>query len=159
MGHHHLSRDERVMLAALLRAGHTKAKCSRVLGVHRSTVSRELRRSDAEYKAVAADRHATHLRRESKKNRRRIENGRQLERRIIRCLRKGYSPEQVSREVGSVSGDALYAWIRRSRKELTVLLPQRGRRRHRYGRDVQLPQGWTKTVRSIAMRPRAANDR
>lgn len=159
MGHHHLSRDERVMLAALLRAGHTKAECSKELGVHRSTISRELRRADVEYKAVTADKHAARLRLDSKRKWRRIENDRHLEKRIIRLLRKGYSPEQASRETGMVSSDAIYAWIRRSRRELAIFLPQRGRKRHQYGRDARLPQGWTKTVKSIAMRPRAANDR
>lgn len=159
MSHHHLSRDERVALAALLRAGHRQAECSRILGVHRSTISRELKRSPVEYRAVAADRAAILLRRGSKEEERVIENDTGLGKSIMRLLKKGHSPEQISEELKSVSDDTIYAWIERSRKELAVLLPQRGRRRHTYGKDAGQVQGWTKSVRSIETRPRAANER
>lgn len=159
MSHHHLSRDERVTLAALLRTGHTRSECSRILGVHRSTISRELRRSPLEYKAVVADKHAAKLRRESKKKERLIENERNLEKKITRLLKDGHSPEQISEEVKSISDDAIYAWIERSHNELAVFLPQRGRVRHTYGKSTGEVQGWTKSVRSIELRPKAANDR
>lgn len=159
MGHHHLSRDERVALAAFLRAGHTQAECSRMLGVHRSTISRELKRSDPEYKAVVADKHAARMRKESKRKERKIENDKILEKQIEKFLKKGYSPEQISKEVRVVSDDAIYAWIERSRKEFAALLPQRGKMRHRYGKNTGEVQGWTKSVRNIGDRPQAANDR
>ena len=73
MSHHHLTRDKRVALAALLRAGHSQAECARTLGVHRSTITRELKRAGAEYKAVAADKHAAKLRKGSKQEKRKIE--------------------------------------------------------------------------------------
>lgn len=114
MSHHHLSRDERVILAALLRAGHRQAECSRIPGVHQSTIGRELQRSPLEYRVVTADRAATLLRRESKERKRVIENNTRLEKSIMRLLKKGYSPEQISEEVKSVSDDAIYARIKRS---------------------------------------------
>lgn len=159
MSHHHLSRDERVSLAALLRAGHRQAECSRILGVHRSTISRELKRSSTEYRAVVAHKAAVLLRRGSKKKKRVIENDGKLKKSIIGFLKKGYSPEQISEEVKVVSDDAIYAWIGRSSKELSTLLPQRGRVRHRYGKNDGQVQGWTKSVRSIKTRPLAANRR
>ncbi|MEJ0053909.1 MAG: IS30 family transposase [bacterium] len=159
MSHHHLSRGERVALAAFLRTGKSRAECARLLGVHRSTISRELRRGGTEYKAVAADKEAARLRRESKQRARKIENDHSLEREIVRLLKKGHSPEQVSEEVRFVSDDAIYDWIERSRKDLAVLLPQRGKVRRRYGKNTGAVQGWTKSVRSIAERPKAANDR
>lgn len=159
MSHHHLSRDERVALAALLRAGHSQAACARSLGVHRSTISRELKRADTEYKAIVADKHAKRLRRASKKRKRKIENDKRLASLIIGLLRKGHSPEQVSEAVGLVSDDTIYDWIGRSRKDLAILLPQRGKVRHRYGKDTGEVRGWTKSVRGIEMRPKAADDR
>lgn len=159
MSHHHLSRDERVALAAFVRAGKSQAECARLLGVHRSTISRELRRSGTEYKAVTADKHAATRRRESKQHERKIENDSQLAREIVRLLRKGHSPEQIAEEVRLVSDDTIYDWIDRSRKDLAVLLPQRGKVRHRYGKDTGVVQGWTKSVRSIEIRPKEANDR
>jgi IS30 family transposase len=159
MSHHHLSRDERVALAALLRAGHTQAECARTLGVHRSTVSRELGRSSEEYRAVRAHKHARKLRGESKQARRKIENDKKLETQITNLLKRGLSPEQAAAEVGCVSDDAIYAWIKRSRKDLAMLLPQRGRIRHTYGKSTGEVQGWTKSVRSIETRPKAAESR
>lgn len=159
MSHHHLSRDERVSLAALLRAGHSKAECARELGVHRSTVTRELARHPGEYRAVAADKHAVKLHKGSKEKNRKIESSRSLQKEIASLLKKGFSPEQISEEVGGVSDDAIYAWIERSRKDLAVLLPQRGKMRHRYGKDTGEVQGWTKYVRSIETRPKAADER
>jgi len=159
MSHHHLSRDERVALAAFLRAGKNQAECARLLGVHRSTISRELRRGGTEYKAVVADKDAAKRRRESKQQERKIENDPELARSIIRLLKKGHSPEQTAEELRVVSDDTIYDWIDRSRNDLAALLPQRGRVRHRYGKSTGTVQGWTKAVRSIAERPQEANDR
>ncbi|MDE1824732.1 MAG: IS30 family transposase [Candidatus Micrarchaeota archaeon] len=159
MSHHHLSRDERVSLAALLRAGHTQSKCARILGVHRSTISRERKRSGTEYKAIAANKQAIRLRKESKREKRKIENDKNLALCITRLLKKGRSPEQISKELGMASDDAIYAWIERSQKDLAVLLPQRGRVRHKYGKDTGEVQGWTKLVRSIETRPKVVEER
>lgn len=159
MSHHHLSRDERVILAALLRAGNTQAVGARMLGVHKSTISREVQRSPGEYRAVTADKQAQGLRTGSKQKERRIENDKQLERKIVRLLKMGRSPEQIKAELGGISDDAIYAWIERSRNDIALLLPQRGKKRHRYGRDRSIVQGWTKSLRSITGRPKAANDR
>lgn len=159
MSHHHLSRDERVSLAVLLRAGHTQADCARILGVHRSTISRERKRSESEYKAVTANKQAVRLRKESKRAKRKIENDKNLALHIVRLLRKGRSPEQISKELSMASDDAIYAWIERSRKDLAVLLPQRGKVRHKYGKDTGEVQGWTKLVRSIETRPKVVEKR
>ena len=153
MSHHHFTRDERVILAALLRAHKTQAECARVLGVHRSTILREIKRSPKEYKVSIANKCATRLRKESKYAQRKIENNRTLEKKIVQLLKIGRSPEQISEEVQHVSDETIYAWVTRSRKDLAVLLPQRGRVRHIYGKDRSEPQGWTKLVRSIETRP------
>lgn len=159
MSHHHLSRDERVALAALLRAGQSQSACARSLGVHRSTVFRELRRVDGEYRAIVADKRAHEERRDSKQKKRKIENNGKLAKRIVRFLKRGYSPEQISETLRIISDDAIYAWIDRSRKDLRILLPQRGKVRHQYGKDTGVVQGWTKSVRNINTRPEAADKR
>lgn len=159
MSHHHLSRDERVSLAALVRAGHSQSECARILGVHRSTVSRELKRSPQEYRVAVANKHARAQRHGSKRDSRRIENDSRLGQRIVKLLKSGRSPEQISKEIGDISDDAIYDWIKRSRKDFAVLLPQRGKIRHRYGKDTGEVQGWTKLVRNIAERPRIVERR
>ena len=159
MSHHHLTRDDRAALAALLRAGHSQSECARQLGVNRSTVSRELKRGAGEYRAVGADKHAAKLRAESKRKARKIENDKKLQRQIIRLLKLGRSPEQISEETG-VSDDTIYDWIGRSRKDLAMLLPQRGRVRHAYGKEsMGGHQGWTKSVRGIETRPKMVEKR
>lgn len=159
MSHHHLTRDERVALAALVRAGETQASCARILGVHRSTISRELNRSPEGYKVFIANKNALNQRKESKRAKRKIENDKKLEKKIVRLLKIGRSPEQISEEVKRVSDDTIYDWIERSRKDLAVLLPQRGRVRHVYGKHPREIQGWTKLVRSIETRPKVVETR
>ncbi len=159
MSHHHLTRDERVTLAALLRAGETHAACARILGVHRSTIAREVRRSPKEYKVFMANKNALNRRKESKQLKRKIENNKKLEKKIVKLLRIGRSPEQISEDVKQVSDETIYAWVERSRKDLAVLLPQRGRKRHVYGKKPTEVQGWTKLVRSIETRPKVAETR
>ena len=159
MSHHHLTRDERAALAALLRAGHSQIECARQLGVHRSTVSRELKRSPGEYRVHNANKHAASLRAESKRKARKIENDKKLERQIIQLLKIGHSPEQISEETG-ISDDTIYDWIGRSRKDLATLLPQRGRVRHQYGKEnMGGHQGWTKSVRGIETRSKIVERR
>jgi len=82
-----------------------------------------------------------------------------LELRIVKLLNLGRSPEQISEETGTVSDDAIYSWIERSRKDLAVLLPQRGKIRHKYGKNPGEAQGWTKLVRNIATRPKIVESR
>lgn len=45
MSHTHLTRDQRVELAKLLRLGHTQSQAAHHINVHRSTICRELQRN------------------------------------------------------------------------------------------------------------------
>ena len=159
MSHHHVTRDERVALAALVRAGKTHAECARILGVHRSTILREVRRSPTEYKVFTANKHALNRRKASKHTKRKIENDKKLEKKIVRLLKIGRSPEQISEEVQKISDETIYVWVKRSRKDLAVLLPQRGRKRHVYGKKPTEVQGWTRLVQSIETRPKVVETR
>ena len=44
-GHHHLTYDKRCQIYALLKRGCTKAEVARQLGVHRSTITNEIKRN------------------------------------------------------------------------------------------------------------------
>jgi transposase, IS30 family len=152
----HIMRDQRVALAALLRAGHSQAEAARILGVHPGTVSRELRRnarSPGSYHAWNADLRATRRRRVSKRSFRKIENDAGLAMRIESLLHPLVSPEVVAHEVG-LAHETIYAWIARSRPDLASELPYRGRKRRRYGTKRQAKQGWTKFVHPIDERPK-----
>lgn len=159
--YHHITRDERVALAALKRAGHSLRDIAKGLGVHHSTLSREMRRNPTErgtYHAAHADVLARRRRIGSKRDSRKIENDRALERRIEKRLHPLVSPEVVAHDE-RVSPETIYAWIYRSRPELLSLLPQRGRKRRRYGSKRSKKQGWTRYVRPIDSRPASADAR
>lgn len=155
----HLTRDDRVALAALLRAGHSQADAARAIGKHPSTVSRELRRNeknDGGYHATHADVLARERRGWSKVNTRKIENNRQLADLVEALLDPLVSPEVIAHLL-DLSPETIYAWVARSRPELLCRLPQRGRKRRRYGSKRAVKQGWTKYVRSIDKRPLVAS--
>lgn len=159
--YHHLTRDQRVALAALLRAGYSQRNAARQLGINQSSVSRELRRNpngDNSYHAAHADVLARVRRRNAKADYRKIENNAVLAARIEARLHPLISPEVIAHDE-YVSHETIYAWIARSRPDLKVCLPQRGRKRRRYGSKRETKQGWTKDVRSIETRPVGATHR
>lgn len=159
--YHQCTRDQRVALAALLRAGYSQNRAAEEVGVHQSTVSRELKRNlltDGSYHATHADCAARARRRHAKRQYRRIENDAELAQRIERRLHPLVSPEVIAHDE-PVSRTTIYAWIERSRQDLRMRLPQRGRKRRRYGSKRAVKQGWTREVRPIDERPVSAEHR
>lgn len=151
--HHHLNREQRYALGALKRAGFSLREIARELSVHHSTVSREVRRNTggSGYNARHASWKAVRRRRDSKREYRLIERHPELAARIASLLHPLRSPETAAHEVG-ISHETIYAWIARSRPDLYPLLPQRGRKRRRYGSKRASKIGWTKHVRPIDAR-------
>lgn len=153
--YHHRTRDDRVALGALRREGLNQSEIARHLGVHRSTVCRELvrnARADGTYHARRAHRLAKERRKLSKERARLIENHESLATLIEALLDPLVSPEVIGHELG-IAHETVYAWISRSRPDLLSRLAQRGRKRRKYGSKRARKQGWTKNVRSIDERP------
>lgn len=151
--HKHLNRDDRVALGALRRAGLSQSAIADQLGVHRSTICRELRRNKntrGSYHAWNADVQAAKRRRVAKVRYRRIDHI--LGSRIAQKLDPLISPETVAHELG-LHHQTIYSWVYRDRPDLLNKLPQRGRKRRRYGSKRAKKQGWTQLVRSIHDRP------
>lgn len=149
--YHQLTHDNRIALATLKRAGYSLRGIAREIGVHHSTIVRELHRNTrtgGRYHASSANRFAKHRRRVSNHACRLIENNAALAGRIEQRLNPLISPEVVAYEEGIAHG-TIYAWIGRSRHDLLALLPQRGRKRRRYGSKRSQKQGWTQHVRPI----------
>ena len=123
---------------------------ARELNVHRSTVCRELKRNTRPigYHAVHADKVAQKRRKESKQSYRLLENNEQLAELVEALLDPLVSPEVIAHEL-EICHETIYAWISRSRPDLLARLPQRGKKRRRYGSKRAVKQGWTKYVRSI----------
>lgn len=157
----HLTRDDRVVIAAGLRQHATYAEIGRRIGKDTGTVLRDIRRNnepDGSYDAHRAHRHARQRRAVSKTDSRKIESDLDLAGRIEAMLHPLRSPEVIAQEVGVVH-ETIYAWIARSRPDLMQRLPRRGKKRRRYGSKRQQKQGWTRDVRGIRERPYDAEAR
>jgi len=147
----HITRDDRVVISDGLRRSESYAIIGSRIGKDKSAVFYEVRRNadhDGTYDARRANKRARQRRRESKYSTRKIENDPALAVYIESILEPLISPEVVAHEV-RIAHETIYAWLERSRPDLKWKLPQRNRKRRRYGSKRAIKQGWTRTVRSI----------
>lgn len=139
MPHIHLTQEDRVMLGALKRAGHTQADIARQLNKHRSTVCRELQRNAAPnkngYHAATARLLTAERRRKANQRCRKLSFNRYLQRKIERKLvRRQWSPEQIAGQLGVVSHMTVYRWVYEERPDLKRYLRSRqGKWRRKHG--------------------------
>jgi IS30 family transposase len=151
--HRHFNREDRIALGALKRAGLSQSEIGRQLGFNRSSISRELKRNPKPrggYHALNADVQATTRRQQSKQNYRKID--RLLGVVISSQLHPLVSPEVVAHRL-DINHQTIYNWLYRDRRDLLMKLPQRGRKRRRYGSKRAKKQGWTRLVKRIHNRP------
>jgi IS30 family transposase len=156
----HISRDDRAVIAACLKCGESFAEIGGRIGKDASSVWREARRNRGRtgYAAAKADAKARARRAASKEGSRLVEGDAAMAARIGARLTPLVSPEVAAREEG-LSPVTVYAWLYRSRPDLVGSLPQRGRKRRRYGSKRAEKQGWTRLVRPIGERPAEAEGR
>ena len=123
MTYHQITSEERYRLSALRRQGLGNPQIARVLGRHRSTIWREVRRNahptDGRYKVEKAIERASGRRRRSRSHPR-FRPG-QL-RRVWRLLRRRWSPEQIAGYLGSsgslaISHETIYRHIWRDLRQ------------------------------------------
>lgn len=151
--HRHFNREDRIALGALKRAGLSQAEIGRQLGFNRSSISRELKRNPKPrggYHALSADIQAKKRRQKSKRDYRKIDNSLGVV--IAEQLHPLVSPEVIAHRIG-IHHQTIYNWLYRDRSDLLTKLPQRGRKRRRYGSKRAQKQGWTRLVKSIHERP------
>jgi IS30 family transposase len=116
-----LSEENRYQIKALLDAGHNQSEVARTIGVHRSTVSRELNRNVAndgpegkDYCPKTAQELTNHRHRDKPKHRRFTERLKQQARQWL--ITEKLSPELISGRWGvmgidGVSHETIYQWI------------------------------------------------
>jgi transposase, IS30 family len=141
MSYTQLTREQRYQIYALRKAGHTQTEVAAIIGVHKSSVSRELRRNHGRrgycagraHELAAARRHATRRPRITAQTWALVES----------LLRLEWSPEQVSgrlKLVGreAVSHERIYQHVyadKRAGGTLHLHLRCRRERRKRYGKQ------------------------
>lgn len=144
MRYHQITFEERYTLGVLRQRGCSGAAIARVLGRHRSSISREVRRnratSDASYRPQLAEWYARGRRSHSRRNRR---FGDAEWERIQTLLREDWSPEQVAgwlRRHGAlaISHETIYRYVWADKRQGGTLYRHlrgaRKLRRKRYGR-------------------------
>lgn len=152
-----LTREQRYQIEALLKGQHTQTEIAEFLRVHKSTISRELRRNRGlrGYRPNQADNLATQRR--TRLNRARIPMPHWD--RVETLLREDWSPEQISRWLGQEEGIVIsHEWIylyvyqnKRDGGDLYKHLRCQKPRRKRYGSNDR--RGQIKGRVSIDERP------
>ena len=158
-----LTREERYQISALKAAGHDQVEIAKVIGRHKSTVSRELTRNRGlrGYRPKQADNLAVNRRQDKSTHRIVPESWSRVE----LLLREYWSPEQISRwlryeENINVSPEWIYQYILRDKQSggaLYKYLRCQKQRKKRYG--AQDRRGQLKGRVSIDERPEIVNQR
>lgn len=167
------SKNNRIELAALLKAGHSKRFCAKQLGFNHSAVLREVNKNiceDGIYRGLKANKKYLERRKKSKQKYKKIENDSKLRNHIKKRLKKKDSPEQISGRIQSidkgkyqnVSRDTIYAWIFNEKPELKKYLRRIGKkgkyRRHR-GTKIREKQREEMKIKRIDRRPEIVEKR
>ncbi|MEK7180659.1 MAG: IS30 family transposase [Patescibacteria group bacterium] len=117
----HLTIYDRDRLEALWNSGEEKQTIAKILGVHKSTVSREIetrQMTDGRYRATMANHKALIRRSNSKYQGMKIEAHPWLKQHIVRELKRSQAPEGIAGRMSEekwpirVSSDAIYRWLR-----------------------------------------------
>jgi IS30 family transposase len=169
MSHHHLTRDQRSELGILKSSGCDQQTIANLIGVHPSTISREIARCKTNlpggYHAATAARLATARRARANGLRRKLVKDPLLRRYVVSKLRLGWSPEQVCGRLKqqydlTLSHETIYAWVYRSVPQLKLQLRHKGTHfRHKRGTNARWLAREQAKRRWIDERPAVANER
>ena len=138
--YHQLTREQRYQIAVLLKSGQCQCEIARYIGVHKATVSRELRRNIATRGYRPRHAHLLALSRRAGKARRRLTPPHWAE--VHRLVREDWSPQQIAeRAVAEGAFHVSHEWIyqhllkdRRQGGDLYRHLRCQKIRRKRYGK-------------------------
>lgn len=163
MSHLQFSRDTRIELATLRAAGKITSACAQILGMNKSSISRELRQnqdSDGVYRGGHAHKRAQERRRQGKRKQRKIENDLELQVYIICELKRYWSPEQIAgrlkRECKQtiICHETIYSFLYGERPDLVgYLRHQKNKYRKRRGTRARMKLNHAMKVRRIDERP------
>jgi IS30 family transposase len=146
MNYTQLTREQRYQIYALKKASHTQTQMASIIGCHKSTISRELRRNRGCSGYRPAQAHELACARQRASSGQRISG--QTWARVESLLRREWSPEQVAGRLRlerhpSVSHERIYQHIAADKERggtLHLHLRCRKERRKRYGRPTRRGQ-------------------
>ncbi len=160
MSYTQLTMGQRYQIEALKKEGLSQSAIARHIGVHRSTVCRELRRNSLPSGEYIAEKAAieARLRYQYKKKNRRLSRRHVLY--IRQHLQEGWSPEQISGRMrvdglDSVSHETIYRYVYRDQKQGGTLYLYLRHKRRKYARrsDGYTKRGTIKGRVGIEVRP------
>lgn len=160
-----LTRADRITIQKRLEQKKNKSEIAEEIGVHRCTISREIRRHQncyGKYKWLGAHRGALARRRSKLEYKRKIEGP--LEDLVTEWISNELSPEQVSQRLKlenaqwAVSHETIYRWIYNIARDLIPHL-RWGRRSRRKRTGKQRRSLMDPNRKMIGQRPKAANTR
>lgn len=163
MSYKHITRDQRVELSALLKAGIGKKEIAEQLGLHRATVWREIKRnkgSGVRYDVRIAQGYTRRRRRNANAKGDKIKNDKKLRLFIIRKLKLYWSPEQIAGRLRLKGGrsvichETVYRYIYKQAPELICFLRhQKSKYRKRHGSRKRMIRARELGKRRIDQRP------
>lgn len=161
----HITLAERELIRRLYTQGKCPAKIARVLGKHRSTIWREIKRN-TNAAGIYYEKHAQAFmlkrRLDAKASWRRIDRDYMLQQYVEDLLKRGFSPEQIagymrrSHHAQKICHKSIYTWIHRRWQSRKSYLRFKGRPRVPYGQHKRL---WQPHKRHISIRPRIVDKR
>ena len=154
MSYIHLTIKKRSQIEVLRKEGYSVRKIASLMGVHHSTVARELNRVDGEYSAIKAQQLAIS---ESANKGRQIKLTLQLAALIESRLQQTWSPEEIvgAELVGVLSFKTIYYWIHRGFLAVTEkVLRRKGKKP-----STQEKRGCFNVKKTIKDRPQEVENR
>jgi len=159
MSYSQLTFEQRAMIKACLKLGHNQSEIADLLGVHNSTISRELKRNSGQrgYRPQQAQEKADTRRKSAVKNVRFTDAVKQ---RVLFYLKQDWSPEQISNylsinEAINISHETIYQFLWADKQDGGQLFKHlrwcHKKRKKRYGKNDH--RGQIKDRTSIDERP------
>lgn len=162
MSYKHFTRDDRIKLSALLKAGIKRKVIGRILNKDPISIWREIKRNSIKGKYFPSV--AKSLSKERKTHRKKkIENDQVLKKYILEKLKLYWSPEQIAgrlkRENIVIVHETIYKYIIRHKKLKKYLRCQKGKHRRRHGTVKRVKAREYGKKRWIGERPEVINQR
>lgn len=163
MSYTHITHENRLTLAALLRTTWSQKEIAEEIGKDPSSIGREVERNkddDGIYRALHAEKRVKKRRVAANQRFRKIENDTKLRRYIVAKLKLYWSPEQIAGRwrkkegKGAISHQTIYDWVYEKRKDLVKCLRcRKGKFRRRRGTRIREKQREEMKKRRIDTRP------